>query len=98
MGYDANFAKKPLTLEEADELIIMEREQKHIIKNGYHIMPSEEYIELRDKYIDAVKLLIGGNCDQCVFRERMLEQYKDPDDAEKNLEYEFCSICGTNAW
>ena len=98
MGYDANFAKKPLTLEEADELIIMEREQKHIIKNGYHIMPSEEYIELRDRYIDAVKLLIGGNCDQCVFRERMLEQYKDPDDAEKNLENEFCSICGTNAW
>ncbi len=98
MSYDANVAKEELTLCERDELILFEREQKHTLLNGFHIMPSEEYIELRDKYIDAVKLLIGGNCDQCVFRERMLEQYKDPDDAEKNLENEFCSICGTNAW
>lgn len=54
MSYNAEVAKKPLTGEAYDLLILQEREQRHMIGNrelkGFHIMPSKEYCELRDVY------------------------------------------------
>lgn len=54
MSYDAEIAKRPLTGEAYDVLILQEREQRHMIGDGeltgFYIMPSEEYCELRDTY------------------------------------------------
>lgn len=54
MSYDAEVAKRPLTGEAYDILILQERGQRHMIGDGeltgFYIMPSEEYCELRDTY------------------------------------------------
>ena len=61
MSYDAEIAKKPLTGGEYDIIILQEREQRHIIGEGdfegYHIMPNDEYCELRIQ-VEALKLLL----------------------------------------
>ena len=59
MSYDKEIAERHLEFGELDEIILNEREQKHILMDGeygnLHAMPSTEYVELRDKYIEAVK-------------------------------------------
>lgn len=55
MSYDKETAGKPLEGSEFDECILNEREQRHILVDDYHGMPGDEYIELRDAYIEAVK-------------------------------------------
>jgi hypothetical protein len=57
MSYDKEKALRPLDLTEKDAITLNEREQKHSIGEGMHTMPSSEYVELRDKYIEAVELV-----------------------------------------
>lgn len=58
MSSDQNIIDMPLTFENFDEIILNEREQKHLItSDGMHVMPSLEYIELRDAYIKLVKAI-----------------------------------------
>lgn len=46
MSYNAEVAKRPLTGEAYDILILQEREQRHMIGDGeltgFYVMPSEE--------------------------------------------------------
>lgn len=59
MSYDAETAKKPLTGERYDILILQEREQRHVMGTGAYagrcILPSAEYCELRDMYKKLVE-------------------------------------------
>ena len=58
MSYDKEIAERKLDFGEYDELILQEREQKHILIDGefgsLYAMPSKEYVELRDKYVETV--------------------------------------------
>lgn len=59
MSYNAETAKKPLTGERYDIVILQEREQRHVMGTGKFagrcIMPSAEYCELRDIYKKLVE-------------------------------------------
>ncbi len=54
MSYNKEMAERKLDGSELDQITLNEREQRHILVDGYHGMPSSEYIELRDAYIKAV--------------------------------------------
>lgn len=90
MSYDAKTAAQPLTGGEMDVIILQEREQRHMIGNGklkgFHIMPSEEYCELRDMYTairDSNEQLIhllstAAGCPYDYFTEIFYKKNDDP--------------------
>jgi hypothetical protein len=55
VSYDKVIAERKLDGSEMDIITLQEREQRHQIDTGYHVMPGHEYVELRDAYIKIIE-------------------------------------------
>jgi ABC-type uncharacterized transport system ATPase subunit len=61
MSYDKEAAERKLDFSEMDIITLQEREQRlEIDGKGNTIMPSDQYMEIRDKYCELIQMIKDG--------------------------------------